>query len=135
MRKSLNRDARKRERQENAALRKQYSILKEKHSDLSEEQLLALFLENYRQYRRRVAERRESKEAKRRQKARGRSSSVEPYAPKQTTAANKKRKILPSPSGNLPDWDATRAKTDNDVFRRGRIVSGGGYGLGRNRKH
>ena len=41
-------------------------------------------------------------------------------------------KVLKVPSGTLPDWDDTK-KTD--VFASGRVLSGGAFGQGKNRKH
>jgi hypothetical protein len=49
--------------------------------------------------------------------------------------ANKTHKssVLPNPGGKPLDPDARISK--NDVFAKGKVLSGGGYGLGKSRKH
>ena len=114
-------------------LRKEFAILKAEHPNLNEEQLIVLFAARHREYQKRALQAREAKEAKRRDKIRRKNSRTQSPSSKTKTTPMKVGKVLAAPSGNLPDWDASHRATD--VFMRGRMLSGGGYGLGKTRKH
>lgn len=130
---SLRRDAREREKQLRVSLVKEYAVLKVEHPELGEGPLVDPLLARRMHQQKIIIERNERKEAIRRQKARDRNAKVRRSATRSENPSNTSTKVLRAPSGNLPDWDETHRS--NDVFSHGCVVSGGGYGLGKSRKH